>query len=170
MENPYSPPLSDLTSQVPKQPSSQLATRSDRFWASIIDGMVLMVFNLPVLYFLGFLRRFEKGDFSTANLLSAALTGIVVYVAVNGWLLARNGQTVGKHLRKIRIVSTSGGPVPFWRLLLLRQIPVQILGSIPILGRFAVFVDIMFIFRQDHRCIHDLVAGTRVVALADNAR
>jgi hypothetical protein len=34
-----------------------------------------------------------------------------------------------------------------------------LLGIIPFYG----FVDVLFIFGQERRCLHDLIAGTRVV-------
>ena len=38
-----------------------------------------------------------------------------------------------------------------------------VLGAIPYIGWAFTMVDICFIFRDDHRCVHDLMAGTRVV-------
>jgi hypothetical protein len=32
-------------------------------------------------------------------------------------------------------------------------------------GTFLVLVDVLFIFRKDRRCVHDHIAGTRVVNL-----
>jgi uncharacterized RDD family membrane protein YckC len=34
---------------------------------------------------------------------------------------------------------------------------------IPIFGLFFVLADTLMIFRADRRCLHDLMAGTRVV-------
>jgi uncharacterized RDD family membrane protein YckC len=34
---------------------------------------------------------------------------------------------------------------------------------IPVIGGFLPLVDVLFIFRHDRRCIHDLLAGTNVV-------
>jgi uncharacterized RDD family membrane protein YckC len=42
---------------------------------------------------------------------------------------------------------------------LMRVILNGILGFIP----FYSLVDVLFIFRDDRRCIHDLIAGTKVV-------
>ena len=42
---------------------------------------------------------------------------------------------------------------------LLRVVVNGLLGFIPLYG----VVDILFIFREDRRCIHDLIAGTVVV-------
>ena len=34
---------------------------------------------------------------------------------------------------------------------------------IPVLGPLFSLVNVCFIFREDRRCIHDLIAGTQVV-------
>ena len=47
----------------------------------------------------------------------------------------------------------------FVRNVLLRLIANGMIGSIPFYG----LVDILFIFRSDRRCIHDLIARTQVV-------
>jgi uncharacterized RDD family membrane protein YckC len=50
----------------------------------------------------------------------------------------------------------NGGFVPH---VALRAWLVTLIGIIPLFG----LVDILFIFREDKRCIHDLIAGTRVI-------
>ena len=75
-------------------------------------------------------------------------------------LLTKDGQTLGKKALDIHIVKVdtgqNGGFVPN---VLLRVIVNGLLGIIP----FYSLVDILFIFRQDRRCIHDLIARTEVV-------
>jgi len=74
--------------------------------------------------------------------------------------LVRDGQTIGKKIVNIRIVSVetgqNAGIVRSW---VLRTWVNSLLWMIPIYA----LMDILFIFRQDRRCIHDLIAGTRVV-------
>ena len=36
---------------------------------------------------------------------------------------------------------------------------------IPVIGSFLGLLDVLFIFRQDRRCLHDMVAGTEVISL-----
>ena len=75
-------------------------------------------------------------------------------------LLIKDGQTLGKKALRIRIVKMdtgeNGGFVPN---VLLRLIVNGLLGIIPLYG----LVDILFIFRGDRPCIHDMIAGTQVV-------
>ena len=75
-------------------------------------------------------------------------------------MLINDGQTLGKKVLRIRIVKMdtgeNGGFVPN---VLLRTVVNILLIIIP----FYVVVDILFIFRGDRRCIHDMMAGTHVV-------
>ena len=56
------------------------------------------------------------------------------------------------------------------RMIGLRYLPFWFAGNVPQLALIP-FVDALFIFRQDRRCLHDLLAGTRVidVSAAENA-
>ena len=52
---------------------------------------------------------------------------------------------------------------PLWRLLALRYLPLQAVGQIPILGVVVGLLNPLLIFRADRRCLHDHIAGTKVV-------
>ena len=87
-------------------------------------------------------------------------------------MLATRGQTIGKIIMKIRIVDAVTGEHPGWaRLILLRTIVnsviIGILNILPGAGVLYFIVDSLFIFRADHRTIHDLIAGTRVDKVLD---
>ncbi len=58
---------------------------------------------------------------------------------------------------------SNGEPGGFLRALLLRGFLARCLRHIPLIGLLFWVVDCCFIFRDDRRCLHDLIAGTRVV-------
>ena len=67
---------------------------------------------------------------------------------------------MGKKAWGIRIVRMqTGANGGFVTNVLLRLIVNGLLGLIPLYG----LVNILFIFRSDLRCIHDMIAGTQVV-------
>jgi len=87
-----------------------------------------------------------------------------VFLLLNGYLLAKYGQTVGKKLVGTRIVSHVDERIlPLGRVFGLRYLPLSIIAQIPVVGGFVGIIDGLFIFRKDKRCIHDLIAGTKVV-------
>jgi uncharacterized RDD family membrane protein YckC len=158
--NPYSPPTSNVaTAEVAA--SGELASLLNRFGAAVIDGLILGGLVMPIYYFMGVFA--QQGNVGFGMLLLMAAIGFGIYVLVNGWLLARSGQTVGKRLLKIRIVSLDGQSVPLQKILLVRQLPIHLLTLVPFLGNLVGIVDSLFVFRADRRCIHDLIAGTKVI-------
>ncbi len=89
--------------------------------------------------------------------------GMIVLLCANIVLLIFRGQTIGKLLVGIRIVRNSGERVDPPRILFARSLPLLILTCIPYLGWALLVADYATIFRDDHRCLHDLVADTKVV-------
>lgn len=128
-----------------------LATRLDRFFAKLIDGAlyagaitvasIIIVFSAPL----------------GVVLLVSAIVGIPIAQVV---LLSRDGQTIGKRFLDIRIVSfETGQNAGFGANVVMRAWVNSLLNVIP----FYALADVLFIFRDDQRCIHDLIAGTHVV-------
>jgi uncharacterized RDD family membrane protein YckC len=96
------------------------------------------------------------------TLLWAAI-GMVVFVIVQGWPLHQSGQTWGKRVLSIRIVDLDGNKPSLPRLLGLRYLLMHAVAQVPVVGLLVlVLVDPLMIFREDRRCLHDLIAGTRV--------
>lgn len=83
---------------------------------------------------------------------------------MNGYLLARRGQTIGKFTLGIRIVSHENNQLlALWKIFSLRYMPRSLLAVVPVVGQFLMIIDVLFIFRKDKRCVHDFIAGTKVI-------
>ncbi len=139
----------------------KLADRWTRLTASIIDSIIELGFAGPAMLALG-LWSYEGAQPPIGRLALYAVFGFLYFVAVHGYLLHKNGQTVGKNLFGIRIARPGGGVPGLGRLLLLRYLPIAVVALIPTVS-FLGLVDVLFIFRSDRRCLHDLIAGTIVV-------
>src|SRR5688500_16556596 len=142
---------------------SQLAGRGTRLVAVLLDGLIggllaAIVFGLGGG---GAMAAAEAGAEPNFAILSIGGIIMLAYVIWQLWMLATKGQTIGKKLMSLRIVKTdtgrNGGFVP--NVLLRALVGQGLLGVIPLYG----LVDALFIFRDDRRCIHDMVAGTTVV-------
>lgn len=170
-ENPYQPPEAriDQPPPLPDSPDDQvLAGRGARLGAAIIDTIILLVILMPLLfvggYFTYVMEAAQRGeDVGLGYALLSAVAGFVVFVLVQGWPLHTSGQTWGKRLLQIKIVDLEGRKPSLGRLLGARYFPMQAVGSIPLIGGVLGLVNVLFIFRNDRRCVHDLIAGTRVV-------
>lgn len=164
--NPYSPPTSIVTNE---EGESVLATRGERLGGWIVDIVLLAILSIPVTIFSGLIEKILQGEQSFKDILFSGATNVFLYFLVNGYLLARHGQTVGKRVVGTMIVSISDGKIlPFWKFALMRYLPFKLIGLIPFLGVLINLVDILFIFREDKRCIHDHLAGTKVVQVTSN--
>lgn len=92
----------------------------------------------------------------TLTLLILGIIGVPTQVI----LLARHGQTVGKRLLGIRIVDQETGVTSSaFANVILRYFVNWLLTLIP--PYFAI--DHCLIFARNRRCLHDYLAGTRVV-------
>jgi len=161
--NPYSAPGSAVA-DVAAPDELQLADRGMRLVAAIIDGVILVAILLPMMfvggYFTGIMAGQQPG-FGTQALWG--LVGLVVFLVVQGYPLNATGQTWGKKALKMKIVDLEGRKPDFTKLFVLRYVTTQLIGLIPVLGTIYGFVNVLFIFGEDRRCLHDKIAGTRVV-------
>ncbi|HYM35178.1 MAG TPA: RDD family protein [Steroidobacteraceae bacterium] len=163
-ENPYQPPKAEVA-DVQSDDEIELASRWARLGAAIIDGLLMSAIILPIIFSTGYWQNAMSGirpPFATQ--LGYALIGLVAYLVLNGYLLHSSGQTIGKRVAGTRIVSVDENRVlPLWKIITLRQLPISAVSQIPVVGPLSTIVDMLFVFRGDKRCIHDLIAGTHVI-------
>jgi len=77
-------------------------------------------------------------------------------------------RSFGKRFTGIRVAMLDGSVPPLWRLLLLRNGVPALIGLVPVVGRFFGLLDAVFIFGNEQRCLHDLIASTQVVVVDPN--
>lgn len=167
-QDPYRTPDADVASL----PAAGLdpADRALRLVAALIDGVVAMVLIVPLMFMGGFWEAaFEAGRSGGFGLMPLGTTvmwaviGFVLFVLIQGYPLQMTGQTWGKKLLSLKIVDLQGNKPSLADLLLKRYLPTHVIGQVPCVGLIYILVDSLMIFRADQRCLHDLIAGTRVV-------
>lgn len=164
-KNPYQTPNSEISAG--SEPSD-LADRLTRLGASFIDGMIMLALLLPAMYLSGYFRMVTEvaragGAVPFGTTLFWSVLGYGAFILVQGWPLNASGQTWGKRLLQIKVVTLEGKKPSLSELLLKRYLPMQVAGLVPFVGNLYMAVDTLMIFREDRRCLHDLLAGTRVV-------
>ena len=141
--------------------------RIQRMAATGLDWALITVVTLLVILATGVLEHAEDYANVGQSAVNAVLCGLPAYLILNGWLLWTRGQTAGKAAMGLMIVDhQTGNCASFWKLLFVRAlIPVVVVavGFIWELLWLLVLIDFCFIFRKDQRCLHDWIAGTRVV-------
>jgi uncharacterized RDD family membrane protein YckC len=166
-DEPYLAPHADLA---PRPPETDLADRWARLAAALIDGAIMLAVLVPSMFMGGYWEAaFEAGRSGGFGLMPLGTTllwvviGFALFVLVQGYPLHATAQTWGKKLLSIRIVDLQGGQPSLADLLVERYLPTHAIANLPCLGLIYVLVDVLMIFRDDRRCLHDLIAGTRVV-------
>ncbi len=161
--NPYSAPQS-VVADINQSGELELAGRGMRLVGAIIDGIILMILLVPIMFASGYMTMAMSGQQPGYGWqMGMTLVGFVCFVVVQGYFLNQSGQTIGKKLLGMRIVDADGNKPDFVKLIGQRYGITYAIQVIPIVGNIYSFVNVLFIFRQDRRCIHDLIAGTRVV-------
>lgn len=138
-----------------------LAGRGARLGAFLID---LLFFALCVGPGAAMAGLSDQGDTVYSIGVVLCVVGFLIAVVVQIMLLTKRGQTVGKKLVGVKIVKYDDGSAPgFVHACLLRAIVPGIIGNVPIVGPLFSLTDICCIFTYERRCLHDLIAKTKVV-------
>lgn len=157
---------------------SELAGRGTRLGAALIDRLLAALVALPGMVVMGpaFMQiviaagRGEDPDMEAISagsfVLGALLAGLglLALFIVQVWMLSTRGQSIGKRVLNIRIVLFRDNSNPgFLHAWLLRNLVPGLIGVVPYVGFLFVLVDLCFIFGEQRRCVHDYIAGTKVV-------
>lgn len=184
-ENPLSGPIG--SGPPANRPADQLATWGQRAAAVVLDmvflsvliGIVVLLFTFVGLAMYGGVELENMRDIGSAVALTLVLSTVIgliasiMYYALMIRSGARNGQTLGKQIIGIRVVSEDGSPVS-WKHVLLREVVARtvvltigmtLVNLIAAPLGFFVFVAwyLMPLWDQKYRCPHDAIASTRVV-------
>lgn len=164
--NPYAPPTHfDPQHGHDRDGDMQiLADRGTRWLARFFDGLLNLACVIPVAFVL-----FSTDVMSWRALQHNQLAGLAFWasalpLSLYQWsLVSKTGQTLGKKWTGIRIVKVDGSPVTFGSGVAMREWLITAIGFIPVLGPIVSLVDILFIFGEERRCLHDHLAGTKVI-------
>jgi uncharacterized RDD family membrane protein YckC len=134
----------------------QVASIGKRVRANFIDWMTLFFF-----FFLGGLFLGDRQE---------ALGGMCILLgfAYQGkqWRdLALSGQTLGKRKMEIKVIKHDRGeePLGFMQGVVLRSWVIGFFMFVPGINLILFFANCLFVLREDRRCLHDMIAKTRVV-------
>lgn len=149
--------------------TDQFAARWQRLLATMIDGVLVPSLTIFLVMVAGVVEDAE--DFTDRWWILHVL-GLAVfsYLLLNGYLLWRHGQTIGKKVLGIAIYAAGQTqsevrqPAPLWRLICIRALffPLLFIAIVPWFAPPAL-LDQLFIFGKRRRCLHDYVSGTVVL-------
>jgi uncharacterized RDD family membrane protein YckC len=165
--NPYEAPAAPSMPGLPESGADFVkAERGTRFLAVLLDGLVYLGVLIPLFIGLAFTGGFTHSTGSKGLVLlfvslgGLAFLGVFIYNLV---LLNGEGQTLGKRWMKVRIVRSNGERAGLGRIFWLRMFVPGLVSRIPFVGVIFALADPLFIFGEERRCVHDMMADTIVV-------
>ena len=159
--NPYQRPQAQVADVLPSD-GLVPASRGKRLAAAIVDTLIALAVLIPIMIFGGYFTALAQGA-GLMTQLGWGLFGLVLFFAIQFVPLNASAQTWGKKVVGIRIVDMDGQQPGLGVLMGRRYLFSNGIGLVPLVGGVLSIVNVLFIFRSDCRCIHDLVADTRVV-------
>jgi uncharacterized RDD family membrane protein YckC len=140
------------------------ADRGTRLGATILDGIIFGVMVYAPLLVVVAAGEAAAETPDTANTLLAvggvlAVIGFIAWTWLTILYVKRNGQSIGKKITGIKVVRSDGSPSSLGRIFWMRNFVNGLIGIIPLYA----LVDILFIFGEERRCLHDKIADTIVV-------
>lgn len=137
-----------------------LASVGSRFVAVFIDGLVFSVLLIPLWLYMGWYWMQRQYQPTFVENLLLGLIFAIPYTLYDALMLSWRGQTLGKMALKIRVVTPLGDRISAgqaWGRALTRFFMPSFLALVNYLPAF---------FTKQKTCVHDMVAGTRVMRAA----
>ena len=168
-DNPSPDPNESPTPEQPPLPPpvDNTASHGKRLAAICIDWFIMIICLTPVVEYLGLMEIVEQKQPIPMELAIKMLAfQYAIFLVINLGFLYSYGQTIGKRFMRIAIVNIDGSKPALIPLILNRYVSQWAMGLFPVLGPFLRVLDWVMIFRDDKRCLHDLIAKTRVIDLS----
>jgi uncharacterized RDD family membrane protein YckC len=155
-----------------------LAERGARLLAASIDELILLAISLPMVFGAvpAIIAMVSGGTdpelLDTSDVLRVMVRGpgtiitvvaLIAWCVITAWLVAANGQSIGKRMVGIKVVRTDGSRASFARIFLLRNAANALPNLLPYVGWLYQLVDPLLIYQESRQCLHDKIADTIVV-------
>jgi uncharacterized RDD family membrane protein YckC len=162
-----------------------LAERGARLLAASIDELILLGIALPMVFgAIPTIITLVSGGtdpelIDTGDILRAIVGGpgtivtviaLIAWCVITAWLVAANGQSIGKRIVGIKVVRTDGSRASFARIFLLRNVVNALPNLLPYVGWLYQLVDPLLIYQESRQCLHDRIADTIVIRCAGTAK
>jgi uncharacterized RDD family membrane protein YckC len=155
-----------------------LAERGARLLAASIDELILLAISLPMVFGAvpAIITMISGGTdpelLDTSDVLRVMVRGpgtiitvvaLIAWCVITAWLVAANGQSIGKRMVGIKVVRTDGSRASFARIFFLRNVVNALPNLLPYVGWLYQLVDPLLIYQDSRQCLHDKIADTTVV-------
>lgn len=131
-----------------------------RFAAILIDGIILLIFELALQRVTGTPRVSSAADIAAAmgSIGLNFLVNVTIGMLYESFFLVQYGATPGKMIFKLKVITPDGGGIS-WGRAIGRHFAKYLSGITLMIGY------IMAGFDSEKRALHDYIAGTRVIRI-----
>lgn len=164
-----------------------LARRDFRLLATLVDWLIVWAPLLVGSFFgLGYLMDAEDANPNDGRLFFLGVLCFAAAMLYQLYGMVDVGQSLGKRMMRIKVVRMDGSPVElidivFWRnwpsvscVIVMACFFVSEAWTFAVIAMVAILliaplwflIDTLFVFTAKHRCLHDYIAGTQVIALS----
>ena len=143
----------------------ELARPAARFGGRLLDIVIFGIIYVVVVIVIGG-ASVDSGDSDGfgGGILAASLIGLVIGLAYEVVQIAVWGQTLGKRMTGIKVVSAAHGGVPGWGKAVGRWLIPGLVSLIPFVGwLLAILCYVSLTWDRVYQGWHDKAAGTLVV-------
>ncbi len=148
----------------------QLPSVGDRFVARLLDALIIGIPAL-VLLLVGMALLIGGGGGNSVIAVLAGIAieiGVLIFLLLYEWLsLAKTGQTIGKRIRGIQVVSVDTGLPPGTGKAFGRTYLPAVLGIIPLLNWVGFLA---LLWHPNRQTWYDQAAGTIVIKIQETLR
>jgi uncharacterized RDD family membrane protein YckC len=156
--NPYAPPQAEIGAGEAGE-WQLLARPGTRFVAKLLDQLLLAGCLIVGVY----PSSFVEGE-ARLGVMMLSMGSFAGLLCLYQWyLITTTGRSLGKRWCGIKIVRVDGQNVDFVSGVLMRAWLPFLISIVPAIGSLFSLVDAVSVFRDDRRCLHDQMAGTKVV-------
>lgn len=154
------------TSRTQQIQLNSIATKSKRFMAYLIDGIVSSILSVPAIIFY-FMALAKMGNYFSHDYNKAGLYFVmsdILYILPLTYVFIKdglNGQSIGKRMMKIQVINLQNNKKCTIGTSCLRALITCLLQIIPVVGW--LIEPIMVLSKDDGRRLADKVANTQVV-------
>lgn len=150
----------------------------DRLIAKIVDIMTTLIVYVSLLCIIHHLNfdHFFYTRYNYINNIMPFFIYIFSYLVINLYFLIENQQTFGKFIRGIRIVNVNGNDMALWRIIFIRELffialyAFAVTRTMRCVAFLIIIADSLFIFKEDRRCLHDLICDSQVIYINTNIK
>jgi len=168
---PFVPQNVPVSSPQPSMPALKPAGAWVRFWAGVIDGFILSIPYLILIFIFSLfdpktllILKSGNGGSDGFGYIIVGLFIIVITFAYSVYLTVNKGATWGKDAYGLRVVKYGSTDNISYGKAILRELVKTGIVIVPIIGGLISFINVlMVIFSSEKRGIHDRIAGTQVI-------